>query len=502
MNIRDTTSGVSVRKARNYVNGEWVEPQDCDWLDIENPSTGEVIGAVPLSSTEQTNQAIDAAHAAFPAWADTPVDKRVVPLFTLAGLIRENFDKICRVLVEENGKSLPDARAEIDRTLENVQVACGMPIMQQGDKLIGAAPGVDGEVIRLPLGVFTMIAPFNFPGMVPFWFLPYAIASGNTFVLKPSKQVPLTMQLITEYIDQCGLPKGVFNMVCGDRVVADAFMEHPDVKGVSIVGSTPVCQIIASKCAANNKRFQGMGAAKNHLVVMEDAKVNDVVRNLITSGYGCAGQRCMASSVVVTVGKKIHDELVPKYIQAAKDVVVANPLDPRVAKEQMVMGPVISAGAKKFVEEMIETGVKEGANLVLDGRGLEVPGCENGHFLGTSVFTDVEEGMEIHNIEIFGPVQSIMNVDTLDEAIQIINNHAYGNGCSLYTQNGYWARKFKLKAQCGMVGINVGIPAPVAYLPFGGMKQSQLADIKTQGVAAVRFFTEDKIVTERFWPEE
>ena len=307
MDVRETISGVTVKKARNYVNGEWVEPQGYNWLDIENPSTGEIIGAVPLSSTEQTNEAIDAANAAFPAWADTPVDKRVAPLFTLAGLIRDNHEKICHVLVEENGKSLPDARAEMDRTLENVQVACGMPIMQQGDKLIGAAPGIDGEVIRLPMGVFTMIAPFNFPGMVPFWFLPYAIASGNTFVLKPSKQVPLTMQLIAEYIDQCGFPKGVFNMVCGDRVVADAFMEHPAVKGVSIVGSTPVCQIIASKCAAKNKRFQAMGAAKNHLVVMGDAKIDDVIRNLITSGYGCAGQRCMASSVVVTVGTKIHE---------------------------------------------------------------------------------------------------------------------------------------------------------------------------------------------------
>ncbi len=502
MNVQESIRNVDIKQARNYVNGEWVEPQDCKWLDIENPSTGEIIGEVPLSSTEQTNEAIDAAHAAFPAWAATPVDKRVAPLFTLAGLIRANHERICRVLSEEMGKSLPDARAEIARTLENVEVSCGMPIMQQGDKLIGAAPGVDGEVIRLPMGVFAMIAPFNFPGMVPFWFLPYAIASGNTFVLKPSKQVPLTMQLITEYIDQCGFPKGVFNMVCGDRVVADAFMEHPAVKGVSVVGSSPVCQIIANKCAAKNKRFQAMGAAKNHLVVMEDAKVDDVIRNLITSGYGCAGQRCMASSVVITVGKKIHEEILPKYIQAAKDVVVADPLDPKVADEQMVMGPMVSATAKKFVEEMIETGVKEGANLVLDGRGLVVPGCENGHFLGTTVFTDVKEGMEIHNIEIFGPVQSIMNVDTLDDAIRIINDHAYGNGCSLYTQNGYWARKFKIEAQSGMIGINVGIPAPVAYLPFGGMKQSQFADIKTQGVAAVRFFTEDKIVTERFWSEE
>ncbi len=493
---------MAVEKMRNYVNGEWRTPEGCEWLDVENPSTAEVIARVPLSSTEDTDQAIAAAHAAFPSWAATPGDKRVEPMFRLAGLIRDNHEKICRVLVAEMGKSLPDARAEIDRTLENVEVSCGMPILQQGDVLVGAAPGVDGEVLRLPIGVFGMIAPFNFPGMVPFWFLPYAIACGNTFVMKPSKQVPMTMQLIAEYIHQSGFPKGVFNMVCGDRVIAEAMMGSPLVKGISVVGSTPICQIIANRCAATNKRFQGMGAAKNHLVVLEDAKIGDVIRNLITSGYGCAGQRCMASSAIVCVGDKVHDEVVEKFVQAAREVIVANPLDPKVADEQMVMGPVISAKAKTFIEGMIATGVKEGANLVLDGRGLVVPGCENGHFLGTSVFTDVKPGMEIHNTEIFGPVQVILKVDTLDQAIRMINEHAYGNGASIYTQNGYWARKFKLEVECGMIGINVGIPAPVAYLPFGGMKSSQFADIKTQGVAAIRFFTEDKIVTERYWPEE
>ncbi len=493
---------MAVRKLRNYVNGEWREPDGCDWLDVENPSTGEIIAQVPLSSTADTNEAITAAQAAFAGWAETPVDKRVEPLFRLAGLLRDNHEKICRVLVEEMGKSLADARAEIDRTVENVEVSCGMPILQQGDKLVGAAPGIDGEVLRLPIGVFAMIAPFNFPGMVPFWFLPYAIATGNTFVLKPSKQVPCTMQLIGEYIDQCGFPKGVFNMVCGDRTIAEAFMDHPHVKGVSVVGSTPICQIIANKCASANKRFQGMGAAKNHLVVLADAKINDVIRNLITSGYGCAGQRCMASSAIVCVGDGVHEEVVGKFVQAAKEVIVANPLDPKVADEMMVMGPVISAKAKQFIHSMIETGVKEGAKLVLDGRGIAVPGCENGHFVGTTVFTGVNPGMEIHKTEIFGPVQVILKVDTLDQAIKIINDHEYGNGASIYTQNGYWARKFKIETECGMIGINVGIPAPVAYLPFGGMKSSQFADIKTQGSAAIRFYTEDKIVTERYWPEK
>ncbi len=492
---------MAVRKLRNYVNGEWYEPRGCRWLDVENPSTGEAIAQVPLSSKGDTDNAIKVAKAAFPAWAATPVDKRVAPLFRLASRIRDERETIARSIVEENGKSLVDARAEVDRVLENVETACGMPVLQQGDKLIGAAPGIDGEVIRLPIGVFAMIAPFNFPAMVPFWFLPYAIATGNTFVLKPSKQVPCTMQLLAGYIDDSGLPRGVFNMVCGDRVVADAFLDSPDVAGVSLVGSTPTCRIIAERCAKTNKRFQAMGAAKNHLVVMPDAKMDDVTRNMVTSGYGCAGQRCMASSAIVAVGQKTYDEVVRRFIESSKNVIVADPLDPKVADEPMVMGPVISAKSKKFILDMIETGVKEGATLALDGRGVRVPGREKGHFIGTTVFTDVKPGMAIHRTEIFGPVQVILKVDTLDEAIRVINEHEYGNGASIYTQNGYFARKFKLETMAGMIGVNVGIPAPVAYLPFGGMKSSQFADIKAQGKAIVNFFTEDKIVTERYWPE-
>ncbi|MFQ5877596.1 MAG: CoA-acylating methylmalonate-semialdehyde dehydrogenase [Acidobacteriota bacterium] len=493
---------MSAPRLRNYVNGEWYEPRERDWLEVENPSTGEVIARVPMSDREDVGAAVAAARAAFPGWAATPVDRRVAPLFKLRGLVRENHERISRSITEEMGKSLPDARAETDRILENIETACGMPVLQQGDKLVGAAPGIDGEVLRLPLGVFAMISPFNFPGMVPFWFLPYAIATGNTFIVKPSKQVPCTMQLLTRYIEDAGIPKGVFNLVCGDRRVAEAFMEDPDIVGISIVGSSKSCRLVAERCARSNKRFQAMGAAKNHLVVMPDAKMDDVVRNMITSGYGCAGQRCMASSAIVCVGEKTHREVADRFIEASRNVIVANPLDPRVADEPVVMGPVISAEAKEFVLNMIETGVREGATLALDGRGLEVPGCERGHFIGTTVFTDVKPGMEIHRTEIFGPVQVILKVDSLDEAIRIINDHEYGNGASIYTQNGYYARRFKLEVRCGMIGINVGIPAPVAYLPFGGMKNSQFADIKAQGKAVINFFTEDKIVTERYWPEQ
>ncbi len=490
-----------VRRLKNYVNGEWTEPKDCGWLDVENPSTGQAIAQTPLSTKTEIDRAVAVAKAAFPAWSATPVDKRVAPLFKLAAMIRDHRETIARLIVEENGKSLPDARTEVDRTLENVENACGMPVMQQGDKLIGAAPGIDGEVIRVPIGVFATVAPFNFPAMVPFWFLPYALATGNTFVVKPSELVPCTMQLLAEYIERSGFPKGVFNLVNGDRAAVEAILASPGVAGVSIVGRTATCRAIAEACVRANKRFQAMGGAKNHLVVMPDAKLDEVVRNMITSGYGCAGQRCMASSAIVCVGDRTYREVADRFVRASREVVVANPLDPKVAERPMVMGPVISAKAKEFVLSMIDAGVKEGATLALDGRGLKVPGCEKGHFLGPTVFTDVRPGMTIHQTEIFGPVQVILKAGTLDEAIRIINDHPYGNGASIYTQNGYHARKFKIEAQAGMIGVNVGIPAPVAYLPFGGMKSSQFSHIKAQGRAIVNFYTQDKIITERYWPE-
>lgn len=492
---------LGISKLRNYVNGEWVTPKDCKWRSIENPSTGEMIAEFPLTSSADTYAAIAAAKAAFPGWAATPADRRTAPLFRLRDMMVANMEKIARVLVEEMGKSLPDARAELKRAQENIEVACGMPVLQQGDKMIGASYGIDGEVLKLPMGVFGMIAPFNFPGMIPFWFLPYAVASGNTYVIKPSSQVPCTMQLIGEYIDAAGFPKGVINIVNGSHDVSDAMIESPDIVGISLVGSTRFCKELAVRCAEKGKRFQAMGSAKNHLVVMPDAKVDDVIRNMITSGYGCAGQRCMASSVIVCVGDDMYKTVCDKFVEASRQVITCNPLDPKVADEGMVMGPVISKKAKDFILQMIETGIKEGATLALDGRNLKVPGCENGHFIGTTVFTDVKPGMEIHKIEIFGPVQCIMKVDSLDEAIKIINEHEYGNGASIYTQNGWYARRFKLEVECGMIGVNVGIPAPVAFLPFGGLKASQFADIKAQGKAVIEFFTEDKIITERYWPE-
>ena len=486
------------RVLKNYINGEWVEPENDGYLDVENPSTEEVIARVPLSTAAATNEAIAAAKDAFPAWSATPVSRRVEPIFKLAALIRDNEETLARTIAEEMGKSLPDARAEIKRTLENTEVACGVPILQQGDKMIGCAPGIDGEVIRVPLGVFAMIAPFNFPAMVPFWFIPYALATGNSYVCKPSEQVPCTMQLLAEYIAECGFPPGVFNLVNGDRTVGEAFLESPDIAGISMVGSTRTCRIVAVRCAQTGKRFQAMGSAKNHLVVMPDAQIDKAIANMITSCFGCAGQRCMASSAIIGVGDETYRGVCERFIEESRKVIVGNPLDPELADEPMVMGPVISAKAKTFITDMIEQGINEGATLALDGRSFV---SEKGYFIGPTVFTDVRPGMAVHSTEIFGPVTVIMKAASLDEAIRFINEHQYGNGASIYTQSGYHARKFKLEAQAGMIGVNVGIPAPVAYLPFGGMKASLFADIKAQGKAVVRFFTDEKIITVRFWPE-
>lgn len=490
------------RILKNYINGQFVEASARELVDVRNPATGQPVSKVPYSTAADIDRAVSAASAAFPSWAATPVARRTKPLFKLAAMMHEQEDELCRILVREMGKSMADAHAEMKRAVENVEAACAMPLLQQGDKMVGCSAGMDGEVIRVPVGVFGIIAPFNFPAMVPFWFIPYAVASGNTIVVKASELVPNTMQRLFEMMDEAGIPAGVVNLVNGDREAATALLDHPGIAGISFVGSTRVAASVAATCAQKHKRFQALGSAKNHLVVMPDAKLDDVVRNMVTSCYGCAGQRCMASSAIVTVGPEVHAEVVRRFVAASREVLVADPLDPRYEDEQMLMGPVISPKNKAFIESMIARGVEEGATLALDGRGLVVPGCEGGNFVGPTVFVDVKPGMDIHTTEIFGPVVVILNVDSFDSALQIINDHQYGNGASIYTQNGYWARRFELEAKAGMIGINVGIPAPVAFLPFGGTKNSAFTDIKAQGRDVVRFFTEAKVITRRFWSED
>lgn len=494
---------MSLTKLKNYVNGKWVEPESTNYIDVENPSTGEALAKLPLSTAKEANRAIQAAKNAYPQWSKTPVAKRAEYMYSFLHLMRENEEKISRVLASEMGKSLPDARAEMKRVFQNIEAACCVPMLQQGDKMVGCAGAIDGEVLKLPMGVFAAITPFNFPGMAPFWFIPYAIATGNTFIAKPSELVPLTMELVTEFIDQIKLPPGVFNLVNGDKEVASALIDNPDVDGVSFVGKTSTCKVIAEKCARLNKRYQAMGSAKNHLVVMPDyAHMDELIRNMSTSCYGCAGQRCMASSAIVAIGDDMYKNVCDRFVEDSKKFIVANPLDPEVADEPMLMGPVITAESKEFILDIIETGIKEGATLALDGRGITIKGCEKGHFIGPTVFTDVKPGMEIHKTEIFGPVVVILKADSLDHAIEIINNHQYSNAASIYTQNGYYARKFKLEAKCGMIGVNVGIPAPVPFLPFGGINNSMICDIKMQGKSAISFFTQDKVIIERYWEEK
>jgi len=491
------------RVIKNYINGQWVSAENSGLLDVENPSTGEILAQVPLSTAEETDRAVAAARAAFSQWSGTPVTKRVEYMYSLLGLLRTNEESIARVLTEEMGKSLPDSRAEMKRVFQNIEVACSVPILQHGDKMIGCAKAIDGEVINLPIGVFAAITPFNFPAMAPFWFIPYALATGNTFVSKPSELVPLTMELFAQCIDQIGLSPGVFNLLNGDKIAATALIDNPQVDGLSFVGKSEICKLVAAKCASVNKRYQAMGSAKNHLVVMPDyTHMDALIRNMSTSCYGCAGQRCMASSAIVAVGDEMYNKICTKFVEDSKKFIVANPLDPKVADEPMLMGPVITAKSKQFILDMIETGVKEGATLALDGRDVSIPGCEKGHFVGPTVFTDVKPGMKIHSTEIFGPVVVILKANSLDQAIKIINDHQYANACSIYTQNGYYARKFKLQAKCGMIGINVGIPAPVPFLPFGGTDNSMICDIKMQGKSAISFYTENKVIVERYWSED
>lgn len=494
---------MNLRTVKNYINGQWVNAECSSLLIVENPSTGRAIAQIPISTQAEVGRAVKAARSAYPKWSQTPVTKRTDYLYSLLNLLRRNQEKIARTLTEEMGKSLPDAGAEMKRVFQNVEAACAVSILQHGDKMVGCANGIDGETLRLPIGVFAAITPFNFPAMAPAWFFPYAIVTGNTFIAKPSEQVPLTMELIAEYIHETGLPAGVFNLINGDKKAANALIEHPKVDGVSFVGKSSICKIVAEKCTSLNKRYQAMGSAKNHLVVMPDYDHMDaLIRNMSTSCFGCAGQRCMASSVIVAIGETMYKQVCQRFIEDAKKFIVANPLNPEVADESMLMGPVISAQAKQFILDTIQTGIKEGATLALDGRNISINGCQSGHFVGPTVFTDVETGMEIHKTEIFAPVVCIMKVDSLDEAIEVINGHPFSNACSIYTQNGHYARKFKLSVKTGMVGVNVGIPAPVPFLPFGGIDNSMWCDIKMQGKSAISFFTQDKVIVERYWPED
>ena len=483
-----TTLDTGVRTIANYVGGRWTAPATERTLDVLNPATQQVIARVPLSSAADLDAAVGAAREAFPAWRGTPTIERARRLFALRESLTRHTDELARLVTTEMGKTLADARAEVGRMIEMVECACAIPTTMQGRNLENVAGGVDAETYRQPVGVCAAIVPFNFPAMVPFWFLPFAIACGNTFVLKPSEQVPLTQNRVCELIDELELPPGVVNLVNGDREVADAILEHPGIDAVSFVGSAKVARHVYERAAANGKRVQALGGAKNHMVVMPDAVIPKTVDGIVSSAFGAAGQRCMAGSVVVTVGEA-RERLVGPLADSACALRVGDGLD-----EDVAVGPVISCAARERIEGWIERAERDGATVLVDGRGGE-PGTA---FVGPTILTDVRPGMDILREEVFGPVLAIVHTESLDEAIGVVNQSSYGNGTSIFTESGAAARRYRHDAQVGMVGVNIGVAAPVAFFPFSGWKDSFLGDLHAHGPDAVDFYTRKKTVTARW----
>ena len=479
----------------NYIAGEWRPSSAAEYLDVVNPATVEVLGRVPLSPAAEVDQAARAASAAFPGWRRIPASERAQYLFKLKGLLEEHFEDLSRTITEECGKTLDEARGEMRRSIENVEVACGIPTLMQGYNSEDISSGIDEFMIRQPVGVAAVIAPFNFPSMIPFWFMPYALACGNPYIVKPSERVPLTMQRVFQLLDQVGFPRGVVNLVHGGRAAADALLDHPAVRAISFVGSTAVAKYVYARAAANGKRVQCGGGAKNPIVVLPDADLPMTTRITADSAFGCAGQRCLAASLAVTVGEA-KKPFTQAIAEAAATRVVGYGLAGGVQ-----MGPVISHESKRRVEQLIGQGAGEGAEVLVDGRGARIPGYEAGSFVRPTVLRGLPPGSEVARTEIFGPVLGLMHVDTIDEAIELVNGARYGNMACVFTQNGAAARRFRYEAEVGNVGINVGIAAPIAFFPFSGWKESFFGDLHGQGLDAVEFFTQKKVVVER-WPKE
>jgi malonate-semialdehyde dehydrogenase (acetylating) / methylmalonate-semialdehyde dehydrogenase len=479
----------------HYINGQWIESKSSEWQEVANPATGEVLTRVPLASLSEVNAAIEAAGAAYPEWRRTPPEDRIQPLFKLKQLLEEHIDELGRIITQENGKTLTEGKAELRRAIENVEVACGIPMMMQGYNLEDVARGIDEIMIRQPLGVVAAITPFNFPGMIPFWFLPYAIATGNTFILKPSERVPLTMKRAFELIEQTGLPKGVVNLVNGGKAAVDALIDHPKVRAISFVGSTPVAKYVYARAGEKGKRAQCQGGAKNHVIVLPDADMQMATQIISDSAFGCAGQRCLAVSVAVTVGeaqKTFRDSI----SEAASKLKVGNGLE-----EGVQMGPVITSQSKSRIESLIGAGEKEGAKVVVDGRGAKIPKGEAGNFVKPTILDNLSVKSQLADTEIFGPVLSLVHANDMDEAIAFLEHSAYGNQASLFTSSGSAARRFRYEAPAGNIGINIGVAAPMAYFPFSGWKDSFFGIMHGQGRDAIEFYTEKKVVIER-WAKE
>jgi malonate-semialdehyde dehydrogenase (acetylating)/methylmalonate-semialdehyde dehydrogenase len=482
-------------KLLNFINGEWRPSNTEQYLEVLNPANSKTLSLVPLSLREEVDEAVQAAQMAFDRWRRTPATERIQYLFQLKALLEENIVELSRTITLECGKTFEESRAEMRRAIENVEVAIGIPIMMQGYNSEDIASGIDEQMIRQPVGVCAAICPFNFPGMIPFWFMPYALACGNTYIVKPSERVPVTMQKIFRLVEKAGFPKGVLNLVNGAKECVDALLDHPMVRALSFVGSTPVAKYLYSRAAAEGKRAQCQGGAKNPVIILPDADIEMATRIVADSAFGCAGQRCLAASIAITVGEA-SNTFGEAICDAAVNRVVGYGLDPSVQ-----MGPVISSASQTRIQNLIGIGAEDGAAITVDGRGAKIKGFEEGFFIKPTILQDVPIGSKALSTEIFGPVLSLLKVDSIDEAISLVNQGGYGNMACLFTSNGAAARKFRYEANVGNVGVNVGIAAPMAFFPFSGWKESFFGVMHGQGWDAVEFFTQKKVVVER-WPKE
>lgn len=478
----------------HFINGKRKPGVQNPRQDLYNPATGEVIGHVSLATNADVATAVAAAKAAFPAWAATPPLRRARVLFKYNALLNQHLDEIAKLITQEHGKTLNDARGSVQRGIEVVEFACGIPDHLKGAFAEEIGTGIDSYSVRQPLGVCVGITPFNFPAMVPLWMFPMAIACGNTFVLKPSEKDPSCSLLLAELMHQAGLPDGVLNVIQGDKVAVDSLLTHPDVKAVSFVGSTPVAEYIYQTATAHGKRVQALGGAKNHCVVMADADLDQAADAIIGAAYGSAGERCMAISVVVAVGDKVADELIKRIAPKVKQLKIGPGME-----EGVEMGPLVTQQHLAKVKSYIELGIQEGAKLIVDGRQYKNPQHPNGFYLGGCLFDHVQPDMRIYKEEIFGPVLSIVRVADFDSAVKLASEHEFGNGTAIFTRDGDTARTYASKVQVGMVGINIPIPVPVAYHSFGGWKRSLFGDIHMHGPEGIQFYTRLKTITQR-WP--
>jgi malonate-semialdehyde dehydrogenase (acetylating)/methylmalonate-semialdehyde dehydrogenase len=480
---------VETRTIRNYVGGTWVEADADERLDVTNPATGEVIAQVPMSSAKDVDRAVAAAREAFPGWRATPPVERARAVFELKYLLEENKDELAKLVTRDNGKAFKDASGEVRRGIECVEVATGIPSLMQGANLEDVSRGIDSDMIRQPIGVFAAITPFNFPFMVAQWFLPFAIACGNTFVCKPSEQDPLAVEFTFELLDRIGLPPGVVNLVNGGKDSVNALLEHPEVDGVSFVGSTPVAHYIYETAAKHGKRVQALGGAKNHVIVMPDAQLDSAVDGVLSSAFHAAGQRCLANSVCVAVGD-VYEPLKRALAEKGGSMVVGDGSVPETE-----VGPVISGASRERILDWIEKGIADGGEVVLDGRGK---GSEDGNFIGPTII-ESEPDSAICREEIFGPVLTLIRARDLDHALEILNSSTKGNAASIFTTSGGAMRKFRYEAEAGMLGVNIGVAAPMAFFPFTGWKDSFFGDLHAHGRDAIEFYTEKKVVITR-WP--